>query len=101
MNQLTEEQNIEYKRRVEAFLADDAVVYALSGLKRDYFEAFSKPGLPPTGLSELHAKVRALSDIGDALQSVINAGTMAQAQKANREQREAREAETRQRQGRR
>lgn len=80
MDDLTPEQRIEYSRRLQEFLKDEALVYALSGLKRNYFESFQKPNLTSEALNYLHAKVRALTDFGDALQAVIDAGKIAKAQ---------------------
>ena len=97
MDDLTREQVIEYSRRLEEFLKDEAIVYALSGLKRNYFEAFQKPNQPEAALSLLYGKVRALSDLQNALQAVIDAGTIAKAQLKAAEDKEKREAEARQR----
>ena len=95
MEDLSEETRIAYGNRVDAFLKDEAVQHALAGLQRGYFEQFKTPNLTPEALQYLHAKVRVLSDFGDALQSVLNAGTVAKAVQQQREKREQAERQRR------
>lgn len=79
-----EQQEIDGGKRVEAFLADPAVIAALNKLKSEYFAEFMQAdGVDATML--VKAKVKVLEDFEMELTRVVHAGNVATIKRDRRE----------------
>jgi hypothetical protein len=80
---MTEEQKILAGQRVEAFLADSAVIAAFKRLDEQYAHDW-KASNSREEREVLHAKARALDDIAAELRGVVNTGVRAKVESDRR-----------------
>lgn len=87
---MTDEQQVAAGKRVEAFLADEAVKNALIELEKRYFADF-KRAKTAEERETLHARVRALEDLFETVLGIKESGKLAQHTIEQREKTEARQ----------
>lgn len=75
---MTEHEQIEAGRRVEQFLADDAVKGAISKLNDAYYLEF-KSATDDADMQRAWAKARVMEDFALSLRSIMDNGTVAKA----------------------
>lgn len=86
---MTEQEQIDAGKRVQSFLADDAVKGALVKLEKRYIADF-KASKSPEEREAIHARVTALDDLFTSVLGIVDNGTLAQHARAAREAEESR-----------
>lgn len=74
---MTEQQQVEAGKRIEAFLADDAIKAALVDLEKRYVSEF-KDSKTPAEREAIHAKMVALQDLFASALGTVTSGKFSQ-----------------------